>query len=69
MRWLFVFQPKINIGNINLSIVSYNVGFFITTVVEVQHEWSKEKCLDCRMTLESIGEMTGSFFFRWIVEK
>ena len=60
MRRQFVFRPKMNIANIKLSSVSYNGGFFITTVAELQHEWSKEKCLDYRMALQSIGEMTGS---------
>ena len=63
IRRLFVFRPKMNIRNIELSSVLYNVEFFfITAVADLQHEWSKEKCLDCRMTLQSIGEMTGSFF-------
>jgi len=50
-----------NIGKIELSNISYNGEFFITRVAEWQHEWSKEKCLDYRMTLQSIGEMTGRF--------
>jgi hypothetical protein len=47
-----------NIGNMKLSSVSYNVEFFITTVAELQHEWRKEKCFDYRMTLQIIGEKT-----------
>jgi len=58
VKQLFVFRPKMNIGNMKLSSVSYNVEFFITTVAELQHEWRKEKCFDYRMTLQIIGEKT-----------